>query len=53
MGSDGKIGDLLQKRLIDFGARTTRVAKTLPRTDEGRYIAKRIRAGHRGAVQRM
>ena len=42
MGSDGKIGDLLQKRLIDFGARTTRVAKTLPRTDEGRYIAKQL-----------
>jgi len=39
-------GDELQRRLTDFGARTTRVAKMLPRTDEGRYISKQlIRSG--------
>ncbi len=34
--------DELQQRLIDFGARTTRVAKMLPRTDEGRYLAQQL-----------
>jgi len=34
--------DEIHRRLINFGARTTRVAKMLPRTDEGRYIAKQI-----------
>ena len=33
-------GEEIQQRLIDFGARTTRVAKMLPRTDEGRYISQ-------------
>jgi four helix bundle protein len=32
----------LQQRLIDFGARTTRVAKALPRTEEGRYICQQL-----------
>src|SRR5499433_174460 len=35
-------GDEIHRRLIDFGARTTRVAKMLPRTDEGRYISKQL-----------
>jgi four helix bundle protein len=34
--------DQLHQRLIDFGARTTRVAKMLPRTEEGRYICHQI-----------
>jgi four helix bundle protein len=33
---------ILQRRLIDFGARTTRVANMLPKTDEGRHIAKQL-----------
>jgi four helix bundle protein len=32
----------IQRRLINFGARTTRVAKMLPRTDEGRYISGQL-----------
>jgi four helix bundle protein len=32
----------LHHRLIEFGARTTRVAKLLPRTDEGRYISQQL-----------
>jgi four helix bundle protein len=32
----------LQQRLIAFGARTTRVAKMLPRTEEGRYLCRQI-----------
>ena len=36
----------IQRRLIEFAARTTRVAKVLPRTVEGRYIAQQlIRSG--------
>ena len=35
-------GEEIQRRLIIFGARTTRVAKMLPRTDEGRYIAQQL-----------
>ena len=38
--------DQFQRRLIEFAARTTRVAKILPRTVEGRYIAQQlIRSG--------
>ena len=38
--------DQIQRRLIEFAARTTRVAKVLPRTVEGRYIAQQlIRSG--------
>jgi four helix bundle protein len=32
----------IQRRLNRFGARTSRVAKALPRTEEGRYISKQI-----------
>jgi four helix bundle protein len=32
----------LHQRLINFGARTTRVAKVLPRTQEGRYISQQV-----------
>ena len=34
--------DAIQRRLIDFGARTTRVAKMLPRSGEGRYISQQF-----------
>ena len=38
--------DEIQKRLIEFGARTTRIAKKLPITFEGRYISQQlIRSG--------
>ena len=38
--------DALHQRLIKFGARTTRVARTLPRTREGRYTSDQfIRSG--------
>src|SRR5262245_14107456 len=42
VGADRRRGDEIQRRLIDFGARTTRVAKMLPRTDEGRYISQQL-----------
>ena len=42
MGAARDKGDELQQRLIHFGARTTRIARTLPRTDEGRYIAQQM-----------
>ena len=42
MAIDRKRGSQLHQRLIGFGARTTRVAKMLPRTDEGRYISQQI-----------
>jgi four helix bundle protein len=32
----------IHQRLIRFGARTTGVAKMLPRTDEGRYISQQL-----------
>jgi four helix bundle protein len=35
-------GDAVQKRLNNFGARTTLVAKMLPTTAEGRYISKQL-----------
>jgi four helix bundle protein len=35
-------GEQLQQRLILLGARTSRVAKLLPRTDEGRYISHQL-----------
>src|SRR5262249_15174604 len=38
--------DPLQRRLIELWARTTRVTKMLPRTDEGRYISQQsMRSG--------
>jgi four helix bundle protein len=46
MGTNPSKADEIHRRLIDFGARTSRVAKMLPRTDEGRYIAQQlIRSG--------
>ena len=35
-------GDELHQRLIRFAARSSRVAKLLPRTDEGRYISQQL-----------
>ena len=34
--------DQLHQRLINFGARTTRVAELLPRTEGGRYIRHQL-----------
>ena len=34
--------ELLHQRLISFGSRTSRVAKMLPRSEEGRYIAQQL-----------
>ena len=42
MAIDRKKGSQLHQRLIGFGARTTRVSKMLPRTEEGRYISQQI-----------
>jgi hypothetical protein len=42
VGADSKKADEMHRRLINFGARTTRVAKMLPRTDEGRYISQQL-----------
>ena len=42
MASDRKRAEVLHKRLIDFGARTTRVARTLPRNAEGRYLSDQL-----------
>ena len=40
----------LQERLIAFGARTTRVAKILPRTEEGRYLCQQVMRSGLAAV---
>ena len=42
VGIDTKKADEIQRRLIQLGARTTRVAKMLPRSDEGRYISQQL-----------
>src|SRR5262245_22673455 len=42
MAADPVKADEIHRRLISFGARTTRVAKMLPRTDEGRYISQQL-----------
>jgi four helix bundle protein len=42
MGAKQRQGDEIQQRLIDFGTRAPRVAKMLPRTDEGRYISQQV-----------
>jgi four helix bundle protein len=42
MGANPGKADQIHRRLIDFGARTTRVAKMLPRSDEGRYISQQL-----------
>src|SRR5262245_66318432 len=42
MGGNSTKADEIHRRLINFGARTTRIAKMLPRTDEGRYISQQL-----------
>jgi four helix bundle protein len=42
MGVNPAKADAIHRRLIDFGARTTRVAKMLPRSDEGRHISQQL-----------
>jgi four helix bundle protein len=42
MAIDRERVNRLHQRLIEFGARTTRVAKVLPRTEEGRYISQQV-----------
>ena len=42
MANDSKKTGETQQRLNDFGARVTRVAKMLPETIEGRYIARQV-----------
>src|SRR5437867_4011627 len=42
MSANTKKGDDIHRRLLNLGARTTRVAKMLPRTDEGRYISQQL-----------
>ena len=42
MATNPKKADEIHERLIEFGARTTRVARMLPSTDEGRYISQQL-----------
>jgi four helix bundle protein len=42
MGADPRKADDLHRRLINFGARITRVARMLPKTDDGRYICQQL-----------
>ena len=42
MATDHKKAEALHQRLINFGARTTRVARMLPRTAEGRYVSDQL-----------
>jgi four helix bundle protein len=42
MGSGYQKGDELQERLNRFGARSSVVARSLPKTAEGRYISRQI-----------
>jgi four helix bundle protein len=42
MSVERRKADEIQQRLIDFGARTTRITKMLPRSDEGRYISQQL-----------
>ena len=42
MGAIPRKWDEVQLRLVNFGARTTRVAKMLPRTQEGRHISLQL-----------
>jgi len=42
VGTEARKGEKIHRRLITLGARTCRVAKTLPRTGEGRYIAQQL-----------
>ena len=50
MGTDYEKSAEIQRRLNEFGARVTRVARMLPKNEEGRYISKQIlRSGLAGA----
>ena len=40
--ADPRKPDEIHQRLINFGARTTQVAKMLPRTNDGRYISQQL-----------
>ncbi|HET9215830.1 MAG TPA: four helix bundle protein [Terriglobia bacterium] len=42
MPADRTKADDIQQRLIAFGARTVRVARSLPRNGEGRYISQQV-----------
>jgi four helix bundle protein len=42
MTADPSKADEIHRRLINFGARTTRAANMLPRTNEGRYISQQL-----------
>jgi len=42
MATDYRKTEEIQRRLNDFGARVTRVAKMLPKTEEWRYISKQL-----------
>jgi four helix bundle protein len=42
MPASPKKANDIHRRLIEFGARTTRITKILPRTDEGRYISQQL-----------
>ena len=42
METNSKKADEIHERLVRFGARTTRVAKMLPKSDEGRYISQQL-----------
>ena len=51
MGADVRKAEETHRRLIELGARATRVAKMLPRTDEGRYLSQQlVRCGMAGAA---
>jgi|SRR5688572_1569087 len=42
MHADRSKGEEIQQRLINFGARAARVARSLPRTAEGRYVSQQL-----------
>jgi four helix bundle protein len=42
MATDYRKTDEIQWRLNEFGARVTRVARMLPKNEEGRYISKQL-----------
>ena len=42
MATKAEKAQQLQQRLISFGARASRVAKMLPRSEEGRYISHQL-----------
>jgi four helix bundle protein len=42
MAPSHRKSDEIQQRLIAFGARTTHVARMLPKTAEGRYISQQL-----------